>query len=330
MDLRQLRYFLAIVEEGSFSSAAKRLNIAQPALSLHVRRMEEQLGTPLLLRGPQGVRETEAGALLARRARGLLAEWERSAEEVRSLGQEPVGTVRLGLPGTISGLLSLPLILQCRARHPKIKIIVTEAMSGFLREWLLDGRVELALLYADLRDAGVQSRALVTEELVLLVPPGADVAQAPARLIADLGLILPSGAHGLRMMLDSWLPRQGIKVDPVIEIDSFGSIKQLVENGYGCSILPEHVLRDALATGRLQVARFAPPGLSRGVWMAQSTARPMTRAAGAVSDVLVAVVEQLVQTGDWPGAALVRDPRPQTKTPASFDTGAGYPIADKT
>lgn len=304
MDLRQLRYFLAIVEEGSFSNAAKRLNVAQPALSLHVRKIEEELATPLLLRGPHGVTETEAGALLARRARTLLADLDRTKEEVRSLGQEPVGTVRLGLPGSISGILSLPLIVQCRARHPRIKIIVTEAMSGFIREWLLDGRIEIAMLYADLRDAGVRSQALLEEELVLLLPPGADANQVPRKLIAAHGLILPSGAHGLRMMLDSWLRRQGMKVDPVIEVDSYGNIKQLVESGYGCSILPSHTVRDAVDGGRLQIKHFDEPRLSRSIWLAQSTSRPMTRAASAVSELLVEVVEQLVRSDDWAGAVL--------------------------
>jgi LysR family nitrogen assimilation transcriptional regulator len=105
MDLRQLRYFLAIVEEGSISNAAKRGNVAQPALSVHMRKLEAELGAQLLVRGPRGVTPTEAGDLLANRARTLLSDMERSKEEVRSLGQEPVGTVRLGLPGTISSIL---------------------------------------------------------------------------------------------------------------------------------------------------------------------------------------------------------------------------------
>ncbi|MFT7391214.1 MAG: LysR family nitrogen assimilation transcriptional regulator, partial [Paracoccaceae bacterium] len=144
MDIKQLRHFLAIVEEGSFSRAALRIGVAQPALSLRVRKMEEALGTPLLLRSAGGVTPTEAGELLARRARTLLADLDRTEEEIRSLGAEPSGKVRIGLPGTISGIVSVPLIALMRARHPRIRLNIAEAMSGFVAEWLRDGRIDLA------------------------------------------------------------------------------------------------------------------------------------------------------------------------------------------
>lgn len=303
MDLRQLRYFLAIVEEGSFTRAAQRVNVAQPALSLHVRNMEEALGTPLLLRAPQGVSATEAGELLARRARSLLMDLERTEEEVRSLGREPMGTVRLGLPGTISGILSVPLIARCRDRYPKIKIVIAEAMSGFVREWLLDGGVDLAVLYAELRETGVRSEPLLDEELVMLAPPGKAGAQlTPLGKLADIPLILPSGAHGLRAMIEDKLRSEDISVAPEIEVDSYGNIKRLVEQGYGCSVLPFHAVAREAAESRLSVSRFSAPGLWRRTYLAHATARPMTRAASAVSDILTTVAGELISEGTWAGA----------------------------
>lgn len=303
MDLRQLRYFLAIVEEGSFTRAAQRVNVAQPALSLHVRNMEEALGTPLLLRAPQGVTATEAGELLARRARSLLMDLERTEEEVRSLGREPMGTVRLGLPGTISGILSVPLIARCRERYPKIKIVIAEAMSGFVREWLLDGGVDLAVLYAEPRETGVRSEPLLEEELVMLAPPGATGAQQTTLgKLADIPLILPSGAHGLRAMIEDKLRSEGISVAPEIEVDSYGNIKRLVEQGYGCSVLPFHAVAREAADGRLSVSHFDAPGLWRRTYLAHATARPLTRAASVVSDILTTVAGELISEGTWAGA----------------------------
>ncbi|SEM36551.1 regulatory helix-turn-helix protein, lysR family [Roseovarius azorensis] len=96
MDIKQLRYFVAIVEEGSFSKAAQRVRIAQPALSLQVRKMEEALQTKLLLRGPQGVLPTEAGELLVTSARKILTDLSNTEDDLRSMGREPSGVVRIG------------------------------------------------------------------------------------------------------------------------------------------------------------------------------------------------------------------------------------------
>jgi LysR family nitrogen assimilation transcriptional regulator len=303
MDTRKLRYFLAIVEEGAFSRAAGRLNVAQTALSLHVRRMEEALGTPLLIREPQGVRVTEAGDLLARRARAVLSELDRTEEELKSFGREPSGTVRIGLPGTISGILSVPLIAETRARYPRIKLIIAEAMSGFVRDWLHNGRVDLAVLYAELREPGVRSEVLLREELVLLRPPGPTSAPLPPEALKDLPLILPSNAHGLRKMIEADLP--GMTLDPVIEVDSYASIKKLVAAGYGCSVLPYHTVVDEVARGALQALPFAGPGLSRHACLAYASARPLTGAAEAVSLLLKEVVAGLIRDETWAGARQI-------------------------
>lgn len=304
MDFRQLRYFQAIVEEGSFSRAASRLNIAQPALSLHVRRMEEDIGAPLLLRGPHGVTPTEAGEVLARRAAALLADLAQTREELRSLGHEPTGTVRLGLPGTISNLISVPVIAGSRAQFPKIKIIVAEAMSGYVREWLLDGRIDLAVVYTELRDTGVRSEPLLHEDLVVFAPAGTDEGYDAQALMAKMPLILPSGSHGLRKMLDDRLRGMNIPVDPAIEVDSFANIKRLVRDGYGCSVLPLHAVQSEAAAGAITLHPFAGDGLRRTVYLAHSTARPFGRAAAAIGDLLRDLAVDMAKKGQWAGAEL--------------------------
>src|SRR5690606_260802 len=152
MDIRQLRYFVAIAEQGSFSRAAALLHIAQPALSLHVRNMEFDLGTPLLFRSPKGVVPTEAGEILLRNARIIIDQLAIAEEEIRGHDNDPSGEVRLGLPGTISQILAVPLITAARTRYPKIKLRIAEAMSGFVLEWMRDARIDLAILYRDVSD----------------------------------------------------------------------------------------------------------------------------------------------------------------------------------
>lgn len=301
MDIRQLRYFLAIVEEGSFSRAATRVNVAQPSLSIHIRKMEERLGTPLLLRGAHGVTPTEAGEVLAARARLMLADMAQTEEEIRSLGREPSGTVRVGLSGTISGILAVPLIARMHRDFPRIKPIITEAMSGFIKEWLAEGRIDLAVLYTELRETGLHSEPLLEEELVLLMPPGA-AAEKPLEWLAAHPLILPSGAHGLRAMLDHWLREWGIAAEPAMEVDSYGAIKDLVAGGYGGSVLPYHAVAPEEAEGRLRIARFTAPRLWRSAHLAHASARPLTRAASAVRETLRVVAAELVESGAWAGA----------------------------
>ena len=312
MDIRQMRYFLAIVEAGSISRAAQRLNVAQPSLSLHVRNMEEALATPLLIRGPGGVTPTEAGDLLARRARVLLTDLDRAQEEVRGIGRDPSGAVRLGLPGTISGILSVPLIAQCRARHPGIKIVVAEAMSGFVREWLSEGRVDLAVLYDPGGATDLTSEMLLEEELVLLEAPAAPDRRAATGPVAAtdlpaMPLILPSEAHGLRQMIDATLAVAGRAASvPEIEVDSYAAIKRLVEDGYGASVLPFHAVAQEVSEGRLSVRPFAGDRLWRAAHLVRATARPETAATRAVRDLLRAVAVGLIDQGVWAGARRPR------------------------
>ena len=138
MEFRQLRYFATIVEQGSLSKAS--LNIAQPALSTHVRNMVLELCAMLLLREPHGARPTAAGKTLFEHARAIMDRTEQARREIADQRAEPSGEVRLGLPGTIGQVVSVPLILAVRERYPKVKLCVAEAMSGFVLEWVKEGR----------------------------------------------------------------------------------------------------------------------------------------------------------------------------------------------
>ncbi|MBN8245694.1 LysR family transcriptional regulator, partial [Nitratireductor aquimarinus] len=250
MDIRQLRYFVAIAEQGSFSRAAIQLNVAQPALSLHVRNMEADLGVQLLHRSPKGVMPTEAGAILLRNARVILDQLTVTEEEVRGHESDPTGEVRLGLPGTVSEVLSVPLITATHRRYPRIKIRIAEAMSGFVLEWMRASRIDLAILYRDVDDHGIGTVRLLEEELFFfgpasdadhpeLPPPGHGIGYSA---VARLPLILPGPSHGLRELLARQATTIGIDLNTVIDIDSYGNIKELVRGGFGYSILPANAI----------------------------------------------------------------------------------------
>lgn len=313
MDLRRLRYFVAIVEQGSFSKAAATLNVAQPALSLHVRNMEADLGTSLLFRTPHGVVATEAGEILLRNARVIIDQFSIAQEEIRGHSAEPSGEVRLGLPGTISQILSVPLIIAARSRYPKIKLRIAEAMSGFITEWIRESRVDIAVLYIPVEDRVLTSYPVLTEELCLLGPtipiegvktPG--FGPLALKEVAPLPLILPSQSHGLRELLEREAVGNNLALNTVIDVDSYGNIKELVEKGLGYSILPFNAISREVRDGRLRSWRITKPELKRDVHLVHPADRPMTNAVSTIEALCRETLLDLAATGQWSGAKALR------------------------
>lgn len=309
MEIRQLRYFLAIAELGSITRASEQLNVAQPALSLHVKNMEENLGTQLLIRSKSGVTPTEAGKLLMNRARTILDDLARTEDDLRTIDSDPMGVVRIGLPGTISTIVTLPLIKAARARYPRIRLSIAEAMSGFIADWLAEGRIDLAVLYEGSRSENMTSTHLLQEELVVLWPPGTEcLGEMSLAGLRDVPMVLPSGTHGLRVLIDQNLGDLGIQPNISFEIDSYSNIKSLVAAGYGASILPTNAVRDEASDGTVEISRIAAPGLWRNVYLVHPSGRPVTRAKEAIHALAAEAIRELSATGIWAGARATIEP----------------------
>jgi LysR family nitrogen assimilation transcriptional regulator len=310
MELRQLRYFVTIVEQGSFSKASLVLNIAQPALSTHVRNMEVELGAPLLFRGAQGVKPTAAGETLLLHARSIVRQVETARRDIADQETEPSGEVRLGLPGTIGQIVSVPLILETRRLFPKVKLCIAEAMSGFVLEWAREGRVDLAMLYLGVEDRKLQSRPILTEELRLFCAhehegdqPEGDF--ATYQDIARLPLILPSASHGLRQLLEEEAAAHGIPLGTVIEVDAYNSIRELVDVGLGFAILPSIAIAGKPHAARFRSWPVGDPPLSRTVHLVRPNDRSLGNAVAAVERLCSQILADLVRTGKWDAARLV-------------------------
>ncbi|GGE38445.1 LysR family transcriptional regulator [Actibacterium pelagium] len=305
LDTRQLRYFLEIAEQGSITRASQVLNVAQPALSMHLRTLEENLGTQLMLRNRTGVVPTEAGRLLVERARRILDEMARTEDDIRTLESDPSGVVRVGLPGTVSSLVSLPLIHAVRERYPNITINIAEAMSGFIAGWMVEDRIDLSILYHALDEKGFRSDVLLEEELVVLWGQEADnPAKVALKALKGVAMVLPSRGHGLRELIEDQMRRLGFAPEVAIEIDSYANIKSLVAEGFGPSILPTYAVQAETLSGTIRTSQIADPGLWRRAHLIQPTNRPVTRAQSAVTEVLQDVVADLMANGKWAGARV--------------------------
>ena len=307
MDLKQLRYFVAIVQSGSITRASQQLNVAQPALSLHIRNMEADLGVPLLFRTSQGVQPTEAGQILMRNAQVILAQFEQAQAEIKGASAEPAGDVRLGLPSSIAHTLGVPLILAARERYPRINLRIAEAMSGYVLDWLRLGRVDLGLLYALVEDRGLRSISLMSEALMMCGLAGSDAlpqgGQVSLAALAKRPLILPSPGHGLRDFLDEKAAAEGVRLTPAFEIDAFGAIKALVEKGLRLSVLPAHAIAREVAEKGWRAWAFDPP-LVRTVHLVLPTDRPLSQAAQTIESLCRTTLADLVRSGVWSSARI--------------------------
>ena len=305
MDLRQLRYFTAIVEQGSFSKAALKLRVAQPALSQHLRHMEDELGVALLHRGTRGVQPTEAGERLLTKARIILAEFAELRDSVRGEQAAPAGEVRIGLPGTVSEQFSVPLIEATQDRFPDVRIRIAEAMSGFVLDWLRKGEVDLAVIYSTSDPKGLGIHHVLTEELCLFGIPALTALKTPAGKAvtlteaAGLDLILPGPGHGLRDQIDVAAAGINATVHAAVEIESYTQIKRLAERGLGYSILPRMAVRAQEKAGIFQTWPLEEPSLYRKVYLAYSTERPMTAAARAIGQLSWEILRGLVADERW-------------------------------
>lgn len=309
MEFRQLRYFAIIVEQGSFSKAAQVLGVAQPALSTHVRNMEIELGASLLFRGAQGVKPTTAGEILLVHAKTIMSQMDLARREIADKESEPSGEVRLGLPGTIAQMVSVPLIVETRRLFPKVKLCIAEAMSGFVLEWAREGRVDLAMLYLGVEDRKLQSHPVLSEELRLFCAasapdPRPDRPVAGYDEIAGLPLILPSASHGLRVLLEEEATSRGVALGTVIEVDAYNSIKELVEVGLGYAILPSSAIAREVREGRFVSWPIGTPPLSRTVHLVGPNDRLMGNAVAAVEALCRSTLADLVQTGRWEARML--------------------------
>ncbi|MDR0809057.1 MAG: LysR family transcriptional regulator [Gemmobacter sp.] len=307
MDIRHLKYFVAISEEKSLSAASQRLGVAQPSLSQHVIRLEDELGVALMVRSPRGVVLTDEGHLLVRHAREITRSLDVCISEMKEAGGTVRGPVAFGLPPSVSMVMSVPLAETVRVDLPDVRLQAVESMSGYIKTWLDDGTVDLAFLYDLDRKENFHARHLLDEQLCFFsapdawpldTPPGQPV---PLSAIAGLDLILPSPGHGLTRTISRHATQRGLLLNVVIEMDAMTQIKELVARGSGHTIFAPAAAHDFVGRGDLVKSPIIDPVITRPVLLVTNPARAQSRAARAVIDLTLTVARDLVRRGIWEG-----------------------------
>ncbi|MDR3532365.1 MAG: LysR substrate-binding domain-containing protein [Rhodopila sp.] len=303
LDSRRLLYFLRIAESGSFSQAAASLGVAQPALSHHVRQLEEYLGTTLLIRRARGVVVTEAGAKLMEHARVIVEGMERAEQELRSGAQQIVGAVNLGLASSIAASLAPRLLRDIRERHPGIVLHIIEGTSTALAEWVKADRLDLAVNL----EGVAQDRAahLFNEDLYFVGPPGsfahlgcADIEFAD---VVTYPLVVPTRPHSMRRLIERTAAERGLSIRIALEIDGHESLKAVLTSGLGCSILSWAAIHVESAEGKISASRIVNPIMRRTVVLDTSPRGRSSRATMVVGDAIREAVRKFHHDKAWRG-----------------------------
>ncbi|MGL4494295.1 MAG: LysR substrate-binding domain-containing protein [Beijerinckiaceae bacterium] len=281
MDLRQLRYLVRTIESSSISQAAAALNIAQPSLSQSLKELERELGVMLLHRAPNGILPTETGMMVADRARAILRLVDTLKQDAISAGATIMGDVRVGMPTTMALHLTVPLVQMVHRDFPGVRLRVSEGMSGHVQEWVLSGRLDIAVLYTAGPVAGLHLDEVAQESLCLISRYNAREAGKPVAFetLAAYPLALPGPDHGLRRTIEaSW--RGSLQpLDVAVEVDSLPHLKHLASDGRLHTILPAAACAQEVQMQTLMARPIAGPPLRRPIVLATSVNRPLSVAS---------------------------------------------------
>jgi len=299
MNVRQLQIFLQVAEYGSISRAAAALHTAQPVVSRSVRLLEESLGTPLVDRHARGVHLTDAGKALSERGSDVLHGLQTLESDIRSQASEPSDRLIIGMPPSLSKLVTSRVMPLFHARHPNVTLCVHEVNSTALCEALQAGRLDLALMAANEPGHDIWMRPLATETLVAIAPISSALSgrdEVTMRELCALPLILVSKPNPLRRLLDRGFSRAKEAPSVVAEANSTIAIS-LAEAGMGCAVLPASA---AWTHGRGETVCVVPVKGLRITWaIAYQKSRPPSSAGHRFINVVREQVASLIRSGEW-------------------------------
>ena len=308
MDLKQLEYFVRVAELGSFTRAAHALDIAQPALSRQVRLLEVELRQTLLLRNGRGAVPTEAGKLLLDHGRGILHQVERAREELGRVRGALAGRVAIGLPPTLARVLTVPLTRAFRRQLPEAQLSISEGLSSTTQEGLVNGRLDLAVLYNAQPNPDIDLRPLFDEELALVQArtPGLQEDPPPPAIalaeVSRLPLVIPTRPNAIRMQVEAAMASIGQRPNIALEIDGVTAILDLVAEGLGCAILSRNAVTRSIRPSAYSVRTIEQPSIHTRLWLASSSQRPATLTLQATMDLIDRVCGELFDQPSQPEA----------------------------
>jgi LysR family transcriptional regulator, nitrogen assimilation regulatory protein len=299
MDLKQLEYFVRVAEMGSFTRASISLDVAQPALSRQIRLLEVELRQNLLTRNGRGAVPTEAGKLLLEHGRGILHQVALTREELGAARGALAGRVSIGLPPSLSKLITVPLAKAFALHLPKAQLSLTEGFSVLMHEGLRVGNLDMAVLYNPEQSSDLEMATLHEDVLTLISPATAHAKgkkETTASLgdVADLPLILPSRPNAFRILIEGEMMTIGKRPNVILEVDGLNAILNLVKEGMGHAILPGYTLSNFENASPFTVKAIHSPAIKSQLMLVWSSRRPTTQTQKKAMEVVTQVLLQAI------------------------------------
>jgi DNA-binding transcriptional LysR family regulator len=311
MNLRQLRYFLAAAEHGSFTAAARSLYVAQPSLSEQVRQLEAELGVDLVARVGRGIVLTEAGRAFRPEAERVLAGVERARDAVRGVRELRAGTLSFGMFGTASGYLIADLVGDFRKRYPDVRLRLVGQNSSLVADAVRAGRLEAALVVLPVDDDGLEVRPVHREELIVVSRTADRLGERMTiEQLAELPLVLYDAEYGwadpMRRQLAERAQLAGVTLRPVVEVEDLEAAVQLTARGICDTVVARAVLRTVRGARSLHAAPFDDPLWETFAFIARRDA-PVSPATRAFVDLVERRLERLGELILYQGATSAAD-----------------------
>jgi len=300
MNLRQLSYFVRVIEAGNITRAAEGLYVAQPALSQQIALLEDELGVQLLVRGTKGVQATPEGLLLYRHAQTILRQVDSTRSILARTADRITGSVSIALASSTARILALPLMRAVKAQYPAIVLEIVDIPSADLTLMVQQGRVDFSLSPDQEALTGITTTPLIVEELLLLVHPAMRLPKGKVSIetLAQLPIVLPSPPNKLRTRVDHVFMQARLPCNLFAQASTAAILIPAVREGLAATILPYSAAYAEIQSGEI-VLRHLDAALSREISLCVSNSVYMTPAVSSVMAVVRGVIKTLVEDGAW-------------------------------
>ena len=297
MDIRQIQYFICLYEEKSVTKAARRLNIVQPALSMQITRLEGEIGRELFTRTPRGMHATPAGDEMYSLFLPVVTSFKAAKSKITHQAESLSGHVRVGLMSSIGHGVLPGVLHKVTQDHPQITLSITEGLTDPLCEDVANGRLDLAFVNRPHQDCKLVQETVLREEIFVVSSAQSGQQLSTKQRLHDVAqhkLILPTRAHGLRLLIDDYAKKLGVTLVPAFELDSILTMALMVHDGPYLAFLPGSVIKNLKerASLRLRTHRLIAPSLQRQIIYAYHPQRVPTAAAQAFSQHLFAALRE--------------------------------------
>ncbi|RIX98217.1 LysR family transcriptional regulator [Aureimonas flava] len=294
MRIRQLEFFVAVCERGSITRAAAQLNVAQPALGLQLKALEDELGVALLARSRRGAVPTQAGQIFLEECRHILQRMGEVRRRLRDAAQKQMPTITLGLTPSLTTILTGSLLEAVARDLPGIRLQIFEEFSHTLLDHLARGQLDLALAYSVPPDKRFCSTPLMQEALFFACSPGSAFDAVAPMQFSDLRkatFVMPSERDFVWQLVEETMASAGLTLSVPYQVESIPAMKDLIARGMACGIIPFGTIAREVDAGLLRARPIVDPPITRTLFFT----RPAETAALAAETALIGILRELLE-----------------------------------